>query len=124
MKTAKFPAVPDETQPETISVRTLVGEFALQGLESCAVARGAGVSELISEAMTFYLGARRARPPGSAFPGFASAAEDRQVALEAEVVLDAVVWERFKREAAAQGVAVGQLLGHALLFYLADLDRR
>lgn len=107
---------------QPLLIRVAVGDFALRALHLAGYEEEA-LAQPIESALYFYLGAREARPPGWSFPRFERPG-DGPPATEVEIAVEPAFWRRFAIEAEAQGVEPGALVGHAVLFYLADLDAR
>lgn len=79
------------------------------------------VSSRAERAVRAYLGDKGEERPGWKVPAFAQSAEPAEQA-ELRISLDEDLWAAVESEAAAQGVSVDQLIGHAVLYFAADLD--
>jgi hypothetical protein len=108
---------------ETDRRRTVrLGDFALASLESHGALRGIGVSALVCQAVSYYLGDRGSARPGWLLPRFRAGEEDGGPASELSVTLSEHEWSMLVDEAKVRRAKVDRLLEHAALYYLADLD--
>jgi hypothetical protein len=101
-----------------------LGEFAVDAIERQARALGISADRLVREALIYYvsdLGSERlaARPQRIAAE---SSGRFQREMLELCVDVDARTWEELEREAARYEMPLERLLGHAALYYLADLE--
>jgi hypothetical protein len=101
-----------------------LGEFAMDAIERQARALGISADRLVREALIYYvsdLSSERlaARPPRIAAE---SSGRFQREVLELCVDVDARTWEELESEAARYEMPLERLLGHATLYYLADLE--
>jgi hypothetical protein len=104
----------------TDPLRVTVGAFALESLST--LGRGM-VSRKIDAAIRYYLDAPPEQP-GRPYPAIDGAEEKAAAGTEVDLTIDSRVWTEFADEAARQGVGEGQLVTHAILFYVAAADAR
>lgn len=105
------------------SVTLEMGEFARATLENEARSYALSTEELVSHAVRYYLGDRRSGRssypvPGSLVPPHDASPE--RVGLDLE--LDAGTWRQLDSECRRQDVACEELVAHAVLYLIADLD--
>ncbi len=99
--------------------RTLyVNEFALERLEASVELEGVTAAVLVRAAVLYYLSERDSGRTAWAYPGFARGEqpEAREVQVDEEIAAALEV------EADRQEVEPSELVGHACLYLLADLD--
>ncbi len=110
-----FPAASEESGRSSIKLEG----FAVDVLAALTADSGSR-REVVERAVRHYLGDARLRPPGWAMPpGLGSAAGEGMVT----VALETATFEAIAAEAEAQGVGVGALTGHAVM-YLWTAERR
>ena len=102
------------------TLKVTLGTFARSGVEA---SMGPDVPAGIQAALGEYV--RRidsgVRPIG--FPGFARGAAEAGSATSFELPVDEHTLAVLEREAARRGASVGEIATHAVLLYLAELDR-
>lgn len=101
-------------------VRVKLGAFATEVLARKAGGGPPGSGDF-ERVIRFYLGERRARPYGWAYPDFL---RERRVSqdVELELAVEDLLWVSFEAEARDQGVTVDRLLEHATLYFAAEVD--
>jgi hypothetical protein len=102
-------------------MRIALGTFAMSALEARV---GADVPAAINTALSYHVAKLEMGRDPVRFPGRlqrASAASGAQPELEVEV--DDRVEATLRADATRQGVSPADLAGHAVLVYLAELDR-
>lgn len=94
------------------------------GWEAARERSAGGLVPLVREAAHYYLADREAGRPGWRYPRFRSGTGGSEWPVPDELpgIAGDDLCSAFAREADRQGVEQGQLLRHALLYYLADLD--
>ena len=98
-----------------------MGAFTRSTLEERARRHRSGLDVLVREALRYYLADRDRGRASRRLPAFATSRDGR--AAEIELALTKREWETVAAEARVQGVDPQRLLEHAVLYYLADLDR-
>jgi hypothetical protein len=102
-------------------MRIALGTFARSAIEA-RLGPDLGIS--VGAALLHYGRRLRSGPAPVAFPRFRR--EERSLSvpdLEVELTMDAATRSALEREGERQGTSVGQLAAHAVLVYLADLDK-
>jgi hypothetical protein len=105
------------------SVTLELGEFARETLENGARSYALSPEELVGYAVRYYLGDRRSGR--STYPVPSSFVPPHDAPLERiglDLELDAGTWRRLDSECRRQDVACEQLVAHAVLYLIADLD--
>lgn len=111
-------------------MKVILGPLAKSGLEENV---GPDLPAAIDAALVYYVGKLDTRKPPPRFPKFAPVQGERDGAatatagadadrVEVEVEAEEQVAASLSAEAERQGVEVGDLAGHAVLVYLAELD--
>jgi hypothetical protein len=101
-----------------------LGEFGRDAIEHQARKLGVSPARLVREALLYYvsdLGSERlaAQPPRVAEQ---SSGRFRRERLHVSVEVDVRTWEELERQAARYELPLDQLLSHAALYYLSDLE--
>jgi hypothetical protein len=96
-----------------------LGVFTSASLEQQASARGIAVSDLLHQAVVYYVADRGSGRPGRRLPRFASSAEPED---SIEVELSDEDWATLAEEATEQDADDERLLEHVVLYYLADVE--
>ena len=105
------------------SVTLQVGGFARETLENEARTYALSPEELVADAVSYYLGDRRSGRSSYPVPGSLVLPQDEATeSLGLDLDLDAGTWRRLDSECRRQGVAHEQLVAHAVLYLIADLD--
>lgn len=100
-------------------------EFGRHGLEDLLRRRGGSRTAAVRSASLYYLADRATQRPAWRVPGFARAAGRRRGDMVSHTVrFDEETWRALSEEAIRQDVSREALVGHAILYFLADLDRR
>jgi hypothetical protein len=105
------------------SVTLEMGEFARATLEDGARSYALSPEELVGHAVRYYLGDRRSGRSSYPVPGSFVHLHDaplERIGLDLE--LDAGTWRQLDSECRRQDVACEQLVAHAVLYLIADLD--
>lgn len=89
------------------------------GLDAIERHRAGQEDAVLSTAALYYLSDRDSERPGWRAPRFL---RGRELPASDGFAVDDVTWAALEREATLQGIAPEQLAGHALLYYLADVD--
>jgi hypothetical protein len=76
----------------------------------------------VRQAVYYYLSDAGSGRAGWAYPRLRRGVEATAPAIEVAVTVDEGTWRTFAAEAERQGVAIEELLRHALLYFAADLD--
>ncbi len=113
-----FACGPDDRAPGPVRHVTLqLDRFGIDALERYAP----GQEDVLLRAATlYYMADRDAERPGWRAPRFLRATEPP--ATGGRFSVDDLTWAALDREAMLQGIETERLAGHALLYYLADLD--
>jgi hypothetical protein len=100
-----------------------LGDFGRTTVEKEAARYSLTVEELVRYAVYYYLDQRESGRQASKLPRFSRTAEpESEPSLKLSLDLDEGIWSELPAEAGRQGVSVGRLLEHAVLYLLADLD--
>ncbi len=102
------------------SVRVSVGGLAKRALGGEDGSGVDHVAERAERAIRAYLGDKEAERAGWKVPPFAR--REPAEPVELRLSLDEDLWVAVEAEATAQGVAVEGLVGHAILYYAAEVD--
>jgi hypothetical protein len=99
-------------------------EFGSQALERFARGRSGSRGAAVRTASLYYLADRDAARLTWPVPSFGMAAEGEEDVsrVEVSIQVDTETWEAIAGEAASQGVAPEELVVHAIMYFLADLD--
>jgi hypothetical protein len=76
----------------------------------------------VRQAVYYYLSDAGSGRAGWSYPRFRRGVEAAGPTIEVAVTVDDGTWRAFAGEAERQGVAVEELVRHALLYFAADLD--
>jgi len=104
----------------TKSMTLRLDSFARQGMSEFAEERRDSASAVVRTASLYYLADRDSGRPGWRVPRFLRVQPD---ADGVELDLDDETFAALRQEANDQGVEPSRLAEHALLYFLADLDR-
>lgn len=96
----------------------MLGGFALDVLDAAASSRGWSPEQTVEHAIRAYLDDRELRPPGWACLPLPER-DSNQVEATVEVGLPGGSGEEISAEAEAQGVALAELVAHALMYFWA-----
>jgi len=99
-----------------------VSEFALARIEARAERDHFAVGSLLGQAVYHYVADKGSGRAAWAYPRFRREAEVRGRAIEASLAVDEDTLSEFAAAAAQQTVSLEQLVEHAALYFLADLD--
>jgi hypothetical protein len=97
-----------------------IGPLARVGLEAHS---GNDLGSPVRAALIVYARRLQSGRPPARYPAFLPPAGDRDPATVVEIEVDQALASTFEREAEAQGTTAAELAGHAVLLYLAELDR-
>lgn len=100
-------------------MRIALGTFACLGIESHL---GSDVPAAARAALARYLGKLESCSPPIDFPRFRREDAPAEAAVSFELPMDTATQTALTREAVTQGTTVSQLVTHAVLDYLAELD--
>jgi hypothetical protein len=103
----------------TRMVTVRLDRFGRDALDAYVQAGRGTLSSLVQTAVTYYLSDGGSGRPAWAVPAMAREADSGDP-LDVELGDD--LHERLEREAGRQGVDLGPLARHALLYFLADVD--
>jgi hypothetical protein len=95
--------------------------FGSEALAEFAERQGGSVSRVTTLAARYYL-ADDARPPGWRVPSSARNVKRERSHAGVRVDVDHATWNALLDEAQRQGVEVGGLAAHAVLYFMADFD--
>jgi len=98
-----------------------LGEFAFQSLGG-EEEGAAAVSAKLARAVKAYLADREHERVAWAYPSHLKEREKGSAVVTVELKIDERSFERLSLEARRRGVSFAQLVGHAALWYLAELD--
>jgi hypothetical protein len=98
-----------------------LGDFGRTTVGKEAARYSLTVEELVRYAVYYYLDQRESGRQALKLPRFSRTAES-EPPLRLSLDLDESIWSELPAEAERQGVSVGRLLEHAVLYLLADLD--
>lgn len=104
------------------TVRLALGRLWLEAVLPETPDSEADPAAAVRQAVYYYLSDAGSGRAGWACPRFSSGVNAPGPAIEVAVTVDDGTWRTFVAEAARQGVAVEELLRHALLYFVADLD--
>ena len=104
----------------TKSMTLQLDNFGRQALSQFAEENRDSASTVVRTASLYYLADRDSRRPAWRVPRFARTSPDLD---GLEIDLDDDTFAALRQEASGQGVEPSRLAEHALLYYLADLDR-
>jgi hypothetical protein len=77
---------------------------------------------LIRQAIYYYLEDRDADRAGWRYPRFRSQLDSDAETVTVSIDIDDSVWDAFAQEADRQRVSAGQLVRHAVIYFVADID--
>jgi hypothetical protein len=97
-------------------------EFGLQAFSELAERQGGSADSLARMAAHYYLADSGDERPAWRVPSFAHDAEAERRRAGVRVELDDETWEALLQEARRQGVDIGVLAAHAVLYFIADVD--
>lgn len=103
------------------SVTVSVGGLASRALAGEAAKSAEHVSSRVERAIRTYLSDKDAGRAGWTVPAFARSAEPAE-RTELKLSLDEDLWAAVEAEAAAQDVSVDRMVGHAILYWAAEVD--
>jgi hypothetical protein len=103
----------------TKDVTLHLDEFGERALERLTTHRRGSAAAAVRTACLYYLADRDSGRPAWRAPSFAA---EPAPGSTLHVELDDAAWGALAEEAYEQGVTVGQLALHAVMYYLADLD--
>lgn len=103
----------------TAIVKVPIGTFARSGLE---MRFGADIGRAMQTASHHYALRLRSAQRPVGIPGFYPPIEQGEMSTEVDVSLENWTKAQLEQEAGRQGASLPQLLLHAALVYLADLD--
>jgi hypothetical protein len=96
--------------------------FGLQALTELADRQGGSASRLARMAAQYYLAEAGDGRPAWRVPSFAHEVEPARPHGGVQVELDDGTWDALVQEADRQGVDIGVLAAHAVLYFMADVD--
>jgi DNA-binding transcriptional LysR family regulator len=104
------------------SVTLEMDAFGVEAFTELAERQGGSASGLLRMAAHYYLADSDDGRPAWQVPSFAheAAPEPRRAGVQVEV--DDETWDALVEEARRQGVDVGVLAAHAVLYFMADVD--
>lgn len=97
----------------------MLGGFALDVLDAAASSKGWSSEQTVERAIRAYLDDRELRPPGWACLPLPERDSDQVGRPAVEVDLPDDNWEDITTEAEAQGVALTEVVAHALMYFWA-----
>jgi hypothetical protein len=97
-------------------------EFGLEAFTELAERQGGSASRVARMAAQYYLGDSDDERPAWRVPSFAHEVEPERRRAGVRVELDDATWDALVQEARRQGVDVGVLAVHAVLYFIADVD--
>jgi hypothetical protein len=97
-------------------------EFGREALAKHALRRKSSASAVLSSAVRHYLTDREAGRAAWGMPRFRRPGDTRR-GSRVDVRLEDKAWRALEAEAERQGVTAAELGEHAVLYFLADLDR-
>ena len=97
-------------------------QFGREAVGTEADVGGPALDALTREAVYYYVSDADSGRQGWRYPRFRRGAAGGGEPFEVTVDADEATWRSFSEFAAAQDVSPSQLLEHALLYYLADVD--
>jgi hypothetical protein len=104
------------------SMTLALGGFGRQAIEEQASRYGLPPEELVSRAAQYYLADRGLKRAARRTPRFRREAGTPDNNLELELDLDREAWTALRQESKRQGVSLEQVLEHAAMYLLADLE--
>jgi hypothetical protein len=107
-------------QSQQRRVALALGGFGLESAEALADRHGISHEILVQCAVEHHLERIVQRRPGAGPPPFER--QPVQGGLEVDVALPAETWEKLELESVLEGVPLEQLIEHAVLSLMADLD--
>lgn len=97
----------------------MLGGFALEVLDAAVSSKGWSSEQTVERAIRAYLDDRELRPPGWACLPLSERDSDQVGGRTIEVGLAGGSGEDIAREAEAQGVALAEVVAHALMYFWA-----
>jgi hypothetical protein len=97
-------------------------DFGLETLTELAERQGASPSRLVTVAAQYYLADSEQARPEWRVPSFAHERRPKPLHADLQVELDDATWGALVEEARRQGVDIGVLAAHAVLYFVADVD--
>jgi hypothetical protein len=96
--------------------------FGLEAFTELAESQGSSASRLVRMAAHYYLADADDGRPEWRVPSFAHGVEPERRHAGVPVELDDATWNALVEEARRQGVDIGVLAAHAVLYFMADVD--
>ena len=104
------------------SLTVEMDQFGLQAFTELAERQGGSASRVVRMAAHYYLGDSEEGRPAWRVPSFAQDADAERRRAGLRVELDDATWDSLLQEAQRQGVDIGVLAAHAVLYFIADVD--
>lgn len=102
------------------SLKLVLDSFGRATLEAEAQRYSVSPDELVGHAVEYYLSDRNSGRPALRVPRFGRT--EAETTMELDVDLATRTWDEAEAESKRHGVSLEQLLGHAALYLIADLD--
>jgi hypothetical protein len=100
-------------------MKVALGKFASSGIETHL---GPDIPAGVRKATFHYVAQLRSGRPPTAFPRFLSKLRPSEPGVDVELTIDAETEALLKREALRQHTTASELVAHAVLSYLAELE--
>jgi hypothetical protein len=113
------PSSRGEIATQTGSPAVTLGGFALDVLDAAACSKGWSPEQTVERAIRAYLDDRELHPPGWACLPLPEGESSQAEGPTVEVGLPEGKWEDISAEAEAQGVALAEVVAHALMYFWA-----
>jgi hypothetical protein len=97
--------------------------FGKKAIEQYAQANRTSPSAVVQEAALYYLSDRESEKHAWRVPRFVRESGEPQGGEELQIDIDDSTWAAIEQEALRQGVSPTLLTQHAVLYFLAELDR-
>jgi hypothetical protein len=97
--------------------------FGKRAIEQYAESQASSPSAVVRTAALYYLADRETERHSWRVPRFLRESEPAEAGEELQIDIDDPTWAAIEREAARQGVSPALLTRHAVLYFLAELDR-